>query len=528
MHHIFSRESGKGMHNRGRIKNLVISFGLLICYVLYLFKWFDLTLSTGVNYLIAGLLFLGIILLFSVRYIETRLPENRKYKLEETTRLFFISGALAYSISLWSVTLTNIEASVTASANWVFNLIHVFNGFQIDINKWYIFPFTIATLTIILVIIVFAIIRAATNTSDKFFFKRFHERFLDISFFFFILTIGSNVFISCFSSCEPGSKLRIYWGGTETLVTDRIRSDYSFIEDIKEFGGFHYVEKAPGVYVPYFSQTGFYGSILKATQSAFNIPPLQFIPAARIFLSFSLAIVIAIIATAVRKNTGTIASLIFFIPTLFSFWIIGPAGYLIWFLFLLYLPFVFSLLLYQKVLAGEMSIQRFLLLSGVLFFFVFLRGYTYASNIILSALVPILYFEFQAQRPIKEIAVRAIGVTLSGLFGFAIAFAFHFLQLAVYLHSAMEAFHLFTVKTEFRISGSPQITYLEVFNNWLEVKIQYLGPLEYILKKPYLDFIKQGDSFLFMYQELGALVLLSLLLGAVNQFYKYHRRVRII
>jgi len=344
-------------------------------------------------------------------------------------------------------------------------------------------------------------------------------------YFLSIVSVLTCAFSTNLFQTIPGAEYRLFQGGSEGFVTSRLRNEIGFLEDIKANGGFIYYYQDGDVY-RYYSRTGFYGSVLKLLQTITRIDPDIFIFRTRIALSALMAAVFAAIALHIRKRRGMLASLLFLLPVPFTFWITAPAKDLIWFSFVMYLPFLFSRLVYPAVLKGRITFRRFLLYSFLVYSLNFLHGYEYIASQILSAAIPVFYYELSKRSAFRALLKRCFLICLAGLGAFLLVFAAHFTQLSLFLGSCREALGHFVNRTEFYVVDYT-ITYPELLVRWSQVPVFYFRqgnfipgngsamlPANRVGLQQYLNF---GNFHL-------AFVLLTLFLGILTLVFR--RRIR--
>lgn len=290
-------------------------------------------------------------------------------------------------------------------------------------------------------------------------------------YFFSILSVLTCAFSTNLFQTLPGAEYRLFRGGSESFVTTRLRNDITFLEDLKENGGFIYNGEGENIY-RYYSRTGFYTSILKLLEGISRIEPDLFIERTRIILAGLMAAVIASLALYIKNRKGIIASLIFLFPIPFTFWITAPAKDLIWFSFVMYLPFLSSLLLYPLVLKQKIRFKRFLGYIFVVYILNFLHGYEYIASQILSAAIPVFYYELRRKLPFRLLLGRCIYICATGVTAFVLVFTAHFTQLSLFLGTPQDAWAHFLNRTEFYVVEG-KMSYPELFIRWAHVPVFY-------------------------------------------------------
>jgi hypothetical protein len=154
-----------------------------------------------------------------------------------------------------------------------------------------------------------------------------------------------------------------------------------------------------------------------------------------------------------------------------SKWLIAFAFNLYWVIFLAFAPFVLTWAFYPKSSDGR-KFYGLWLLTGALVFFKALCGYEYITNVILSPLVPIVYYEVLKMAPVKRIVQKSIRIILSGLIGFFLAICFHVRQAWDYSHSLKKALlDDFLFNALIRTSGDDRLKKLFHWSPWSDLRV---------------------------------------------------------
>ena len=293
----------------------------------------------------------------------------------------------------------------------------------------------------------------------------------------FVVSILSCIFSTDFFRTPIGEKSTIFFGGTEEYIIDRIEdNNISFIEDLKLTYGFNYLVDEDNQRVMYLSQTGFYGLILKLFSAPFDENINSFIVDVRVILSVIFSIIISVFSFVFLKRDGIFVSLIFTFLCAITYWIIGPSKYLIWFYFVEFLPMIFSFFAYPYIFKNEKSAKWYFSFLILFYISVFLRGYTYVTNIAISPTIIILYFGIKN----KEYKRMIKHILLSGflsVFSYFFVLLIHLIQLQLYFNDFNIAINYLLERALFRISGdSSTVTasYWSVFTNWLNVRVFWI------------------------------------------------------
>lgn len=166
-----------------------------------------------------------------------------------------------------------------------------------------------------------------------------------------------------------------------------------------------------------------------------------------------------------RNNLGAHHALAVFAIMGFSALLLLRGTSTYWLIFLSFLPFLASLLLYRSG-PGTAPFARLLLIVFVLILIKSLTGYEYLSNVALAAAVPVLYYEIRdngyAGSTLWRIFVRAAVIGAVCVLGFACALLLHYFKLSAFFGSSekgLEAIQLIasysTVGSDTGIRGGP-------------------------------------------------------------------------
>jgi hypothetical protein len=312
-------------------------------------------------------------------------------------------------------------------------------------------------------------------------FKLIPNKLSIVLYGFMLVSVTACIYGTDFMSIGFGKHSGIFSGGTEEYVNDRIMNDLSFAEDLQAYGGFLYEIRQSGDANVYLSGTGFYGSLLKLFQDVTKIAPDKVLVGARGLCAILTAGLLAAISIKIKQCSGFIASIVFSVLCMMSYWLLGPASHLIWFFPVLFIPLCISIFLYPKVLNESISVRKFLIICLIGYFLVFLRSYVYAPVMVLSGAVPVFYYEVRNKAKFLHILWRGIQVSLIGVFGFLLAIGVHFIQLWLYLGSSEAAYELLVGKALLRGPSGELDTQvpLTIFMKWMEVRVFYVAQFVY-------------------------------------------------
>lgn len=294
-----------------------------------------------------------------------------------------------------------------------------------------------------------------------------------------LLSVSTAIFSTDALELAPGQASVIWWGGTEDYVTYPLRqTELGFADHMRLNGGFMIGMNPDTDQVQvYRSSSGLYGALLKLIQDVFAIPAEPMIVALRVLFAFLLAMTFTLLSVGLKRQFGVLASLVFSALPLATYWILGPARHLIWFYFLLFMPFLTSVIFYPRVLNGRWTFKRFLWVPFAAGVVLFLRGYTYFPNLILSAAIPVFYYDLKAKKPFKTWLGHGFWVCLMGVGGLLLAMGIHLVQLSLYEGSVSGALGYFLNRAETRGPGNTGVfqTTLGLFDFWLHVPVLYFS-----------------------------------------------------
>jgi hypothetical protein len=377
-------------------------------------------------------------------------------------------------ISVWFVQNEPFPAWLLTSLNRFFP-VFAETGSATDLQRYFLLV-TFLGLTGMIFAAVFAVLLVFKKRLDAPIISR---KLLLGSYAFLLLSVTTCVYCTDFLQIGPGQESTIWYGGTEDYVNYRIEnSSLSFAEDLQTYGGFIYGKPYGDELVVYLSQTGFYTSLLKLSQSITQLPPADVLRSTRILCSFLTAALLTAASLKFKKHFGLLSSLIFSALSLVTYWLLGPASHLIWYFPVSFIPLGISIFLYPKVINGVWTFRRFLWMSLLGYILVYLRSYDYAPVMVLSGAIPVFFYEINRRENWKTILWCCIQVCLIGLLGLALVMGVHFIQLSNYLGSTSQAVDYLVTKAIFRSAGGDTNlqTPLQIFERWLTVRVIYLPP----------------------------------------------------
>jgi hypothetical protein len=296
--------------------------------------------------------------------------------------------------------------------------------------------------------------------------------------FLVIAIILMTVVFSTFYFSESPWGLSSFQADSEALVTLKLQKGESFLEDLKQNGGFLAADKAnisasiPGLYT---SQVGLQGIILNLIRSATNANTEAFIGWSRLFMAIMFAIVFAIVLYIAWEEFGITTSIIFLVLVLLSTWLVAFSKNLYWTSFTLILPFAIGWLYYPRVVADDSKLGRYLLLTGALVLLKSLNGYEYITNIILSATIAPVYYELREKSNLKILIGRVFLIGFAGIGGFLAAYVIHFLQLFAFTKNFQTSIRILVERAATRTFGENPYTTACDFSNPAILVMKYLN-----------------------------------------------------
>ena len=118
----------------------------------------------------------------------------------------------------------------------------------------------------------------------------------------------------------------------------------------------------------------------------------------------------------------------------------------------MFAPFVFSFGFYQ-IFKVKNKLPYFYAILGLLFGLKFLNGYEHATTLVISAFIPVVYFEFKDRsQKLLDLWRQAMWVLVAGLVGFAAAMLLNVMSLNSYYHSWSKSVHGVAARAEDRAS----------------------------------------------------------------------------
>jgi hypothetical protein len=177
-------------------------------------------------------------------------------------------------------------------------------------------------------------------------------------------------------------------------------------------------------------------------------------------IMFALALLTALMIIAfayfVQREFGGITGAVVVGLAAISDWLAAYAPNMYWVAFMMILPFVFSFGFY-KWFKAEGKMPLFYGLLGLFFWLKFLNGYEHATTLVLSAFIPIVYYELQRKSVrLVELWRQAALVLGAGVAGIVSAICLNIIGLNSYYHSWPKSFQVVNSRVDER-SGTKQV-----------------------------------------------------------------------
>lgn len=248
---------------------------------------------------------------------------------------------------------------------------------------------------------------------------------------FILFAVVCAAFTLWFSFFQSNALVQKFHRGASDPVLDAMKyqADRSF-----ESGGFLVVKDEQGAPRAYLSQYGLQFKIFAFLRPP-GMPLLQYGQLLYFFLAFLFAATLAALVCSVAKEFGNFSAFFLSAGIVSSPWLLLYSGGLAWVIFASFLPFAFSWMWYPFL---KSKFPLFCCIIGFLIFFKALSGYEFLSNILLSAFVPVLYYELKNGARLGFIVWRFLWMCIAGFVGFLLALSLHVVQGIAYLGSKRE------------------------------------------------------------------------------------------
>lgn len=251
-----------------------------------------------------------------------------------------------------------------------------------------------------------------------------------------------------FSLSLKNPKIINFQSDSELIVKKSI--ELSINDKIIHHGGFMIVPKELGYSdkdSPYYSQFGLQYKLLTIPAFLFRKNFDLYFLLVKYSLILLFSITLSLFIEKIKKEFGKYSSVFLFIGIITSPWLIKFSSNMYWITFLAFLPFIFSWVFYRK--------KFFDFGIFILIFIKSLCGYEYLSNILLSSLIPIIYFEMKNNKKnnFKKLISKLIKTFLIGCTGFIAAFLANLIQASLYLSSLQKGFNSISQSAVYRTIG---------------------------------------------------------------------------
>jgi len=314
-------------------------------------------------------------------------------------------------------------------------------------------------------------------------------------------------------------EVKIFQSDSEILVKKSI--ELSTKTTIMHHGGFMIVPKELGYNTfdaPYYSQFGLQYKLLSIPSKLFKNNINNYYKFNKLFLVLLLSIVLSLFIKIIGKEFGNYSKYFLLFGIITSPWLIKFSSNLYWFIFLDFSPFVFSWFFYKK--------KHFYSGIFILILIKSLCGYEYLSNILLSSIIPVIYWELKNNsKKIKDIIKPVIKTFILGFIGFLTAFTLNLIQASLYLHSIKNGLDVIKQSLIYRTIGDALGKKVDPFVD-LQTFFSYLNQKSFIFINHYqliglvlilyivINFLykkinKKNDNKLFLITMIGLFFSLS-------------------
>lgn len=243
-------------------------------------------------------------------------------------------------------------------------------------------------------------------------------------------------------------KGKMQYGGPLTVQPGKDYTDYMQRKD----------DCSQADYKPYDSQYG-----LQARVIAFFAPTnpdhlASYFKKVEIVLSLAMAFVFTIFIVTVMNLFGKKVSYIVLGFISISPWIVGYARNMYWVSFLMFLPFVFSFATYVWFRQKNL-LWIFFMIIGILFFAKLLDGYEHVTTMMISVLIPVIFYEIIVynKKRLIDFLKPAIIIFISGCLSLGFAILVNTASLVTYYGSWSKAFSLVAARAEDRSAGLKKV-----------------------------------------------------------------------
>lgn len=207
---------------------------------------------------------------------------------------------------------------------------------------------------------------------------------------------------------------------------------------------------SPRQYVPYESQFGLQSRLIAFFAPADEGLRRYYYLAVMSALALALAAVMLALVYFIHREFGGLVGATVLGLVCISDWLVAYAHNMYWVTFVMFLPLVYSFGFY-RIFKVRRQLPLFYSLLGILFLLKFLDGYEHATTLTVSALVPIVYFEYKdGLRRFWELWRQGVGVLGASIVAFVIALGLHVSSLHEYYRSWPQAVAIVAGRAEER------------------------------------------------------------------------------
>ena len=145
--------------------------------------------------------------------------------------------------------------------------------------------------------------------------------------------------------------------------------------------------------------------------------------------SLFMSLFVLLIFCFIKRQYSSTFAIIFTVVLILSPWIVPLArnGYFL--LSITFLPFLTVLFFVEKIIQSRAKLALMLFFIGLFIFLKSLIGYDYLSNIVLSALIPLIYYYSKNKITLKKTLLISLGVFIVSIAGFSSAVGLHYFSL---------------------------------------------------------------------------------------------------
>lgn len=201
-------------------------------------------------------------------------------------------------------------------------------------------------------------------------------------------------------------------------------------------------------FIPYYSQFG-----LQARTVAFFAPSgdlAAYFHTVEMILAGLMAILMTLFIFKVKELFNSKAAIVVSALIALSLWIVGYASNMYWVAFLMFAPFVFGFVWYLKF-RNTKRVLLFYALLGILFLLKLLNGYEHITVVIVSAFVPIVYYELvDGKQKLLDLWKKAAAVVGVGIIAFVCALCINVASMSGYYGSWQKALSMVASRAEAR------------------------------------------------------------------------------